>query len=46
VVTPGGLSPQLTAFAGEWGLPAIAFLLLVALVGAVGMQAALRRRRR
>ena len=42
----GGLPPQLAAFAGQWGMPAIAFLLLVALVAAVGVQAAIRRRRR
>ena len=42
----GGLSTQLAAFAGQWGMPAIAFLLLVALVAAVGVQAAIRRRRR
>lgn len=42
----GGLAPQLAAFAGEWGMPTIAFLLLVALVAAVGVQAAMRRRRR
>ena len=41
-VTPFARGPG----AGEWGLPAIAFLLLVALVGAVGLQAAVRRRRR
>jgi len=47
IATPaGGLSSQLAAFAGEWGMPAIAFLLLVALVAAVGLQAAVRRRRR
>lgn len=42
----GGLSPQLAAFVGEWGMPSIAFVLLVALVAAVGLQAAMRRRRR
>jgi hypothetical protein len=41
-----GLSAQLAAFAGQWGMPAIALLLLVALVAAVGVQVALRRRRR
>ena len=42
----GGLPPQLAAFFGEWGMPTIAFLLLVALVAAVGVQAVIRRRRR
>jgi hypothetical protein len=41
-----GLSSQLTAFAGQWGMPAIALLLLVALVAAVGVQAAMSRRKR
>lgn len=46
-ITPGAaLPPQLVAFVGEWGLPTVAFLLLVALVAAVAVPAAMRRRRR
>lgn len=46
-VTPGGpVPPQLVAFIGEWGIPTVAFVLLLALVAAVGVPAAIRRRRR
>jgi hypothetical protein len=46
-VTPSGaVPPQLVGFIGEWGIPTVAFLLLLALVAAVGVPAALRRRRR
>jgi hypothetical protein len=45
--TPGSaVPPQLAAFAGEWGIPTVAFVLLLALVAAVGVPAAMRRRRR
>jgi hypothetical protein len=46
-VTPGGaVPPQLVAFVGAWGIPTAAFLLLMALIAAVGVPALIRRRRR
>jgi hypothetical protein len=46
-VTPGGaVPPQVVAFIGEWGIPTTAFVLLLALVAAVGVPALIRRRRR
>jgi hypothetical protein len=46
-VTPvAGIPPQLVAFIGEWGIPTVAVALLLALVVAVGVPAAMRRRRR
>jgi len=46
-VTPAGaVPPQLVAFIGEWGIPTVAFVLLLALVAAVGVPAVIRRRRR
>jgi hypothetical protein len=46
-VTPvAGIPPQLVAFMGEWGIPTVAVALLLALVLAVGVPAAMRRRRR
>ena len=43
--SPAG-APQLAAFAGQWGMPAIVLLLLVALVAAVVVQMVMRRSRR
>jgi hypothetical protein len=46
-ITPGvALPPQLVAFVGEWGIPTTALVLLLALVAAVAVPAAMRRRRR
>ena len=45
-VTPAALPPQLIAFIGEWGIPTTAFVLVLALVVAVGVPALIRRRRR
>jgi hypothetical protein len=46
-VTPGSaVPPQLVAFIGEWGIPTVAFLLLLALIAAFGVPAMIRRRRR
>lgn len=46
-VTSGpAVPPQLVAFIGEWGIPTVAFLLLLALIAAVGVPAMIRRRRR
>ena len=45
-VTPAALPPELVAFIGEWGIPTTAFLLVLALVAAVGVPALIRRRRR
>jgi hypothetical protein len=46
-IRPGAaVPPQLVAFVGEWGIPTVAFLLLLALIAAVAVPAAMRRRRR